>query len=182
MKIRAANHQDAKGVAAIYGPLVRETAISFEAEIPTLDAFEARIAETQHFYPWLVADIGGAVAGYAYAGAHRARAAYRWSCEVSVYVDAGSRRGGVASALYSELLFLLARQNIRIAYAGITLPNPASVALHEHLGFRAIGIYENVGYKNGRWHDVGWWGKQLADPAKPVVEPIPLPELTLCQS
>ncbi|MGI9426238.1 MAG: arsinothricin resistance N-acetyltransferase ArsN1 family B, partial [Hyphomicrobiaceae bacterium] len=161
MMIRPARAIDAEAIAAIYDPIVRDTYISFEGTPPTADEMRSRIAATLADYPWLVADEGGRVAAYAYAGQHRSRDAYRWSCDVSVYVAETAQRRGHAVALYGGLLAILTRQGLANAYAGIALPNAASVALHERAGFEAVGVYRNVGFKNGSWRDVGWWGIAL---------------------
>jgi L-amino acid N-acyltransferase YncA len=158
--IRVATLEDVASILAIYAPIVRDTAISFELEPPTVQQMRQRITETLRGWPWLVCDCGGAVVGYVYAGRHRARAAYQWSVDVSVYIQAQSRRTGIGRALYTSLFGLLELQGFRNCYAGITLPNPASVGLHETLGFQPLGVYRHVGYKLGAWHDVGWW--QLA--------------------
>jgi len=161
--IRIAEPADARGVAEVYGPVVAGTAISFEAEPPTEPEMEGRIAATLAFAPWLVCVDGDRVAGYAYAARHRERAAYRWCVDVSVYVRDDCRRSGVGRALYGSLLALLRLQGFYAAHAGITLPNAASVGLHESLGFRPVGVYPAVGFKLGRWHDVGWWQLPLRD-------------------
>jgi L-amino acid N-acyltransferase YncA len=158
--IRLADGGDAEQIAAIYGPIVRDTAISLEVEPPDAREMRGRISKTLARFPWLVCERGGAVLGYAYASLHRVRAAYQWSADVSVYVHAQIRRSGVGQALYSSLFEILVLQGFYNAYAGITLPNPASVGLHEALGFRPVGVYRSVGFKLGSWHDVGWW--QLA--------------------
>ena len=163
--IRMADTSDARDVLRIYGPVVAGTCISFETEVPTADEIEGRISATMALAPWLVLLDGGEVAGYAYASRHRDRAAYRWSVDVSVYVDGGHRRSGVGRALYTSLLALLRLQGFCAAHAGITLPNDASVGLHESLGFRPVGVYRSVGFKHGRWHDVGWWQLPLRDRA-----------------
>jgi phosphinothricin acetyltransferase len=167
--------RDGGACAAIYRPAVTDGVASFESEAPSAAEMAARIAAVTARRPWLVAeDDAGQVIGYAYASAHRERAAYRWSVEVTVYVDARHHRRGVARALYEPLLALLAAQGFRIALAGITLPNPASVGLHEALGFTPVGVYRGVGFKAGAWHDVGWWQKPLAGPAEdgPPAEPL----------
>ena len=170
--IRVANEGDAEYVAAIYAPEVRETAISFEVEPPSTQEMQQRITETLARWPWLVCERDGHILGYAYATQHRTRAAYQWSADVSVYVHRGARRSGVGRALYLPLLKILALQGFYNAYAGITLPNPSSVGLHESLGFRPVGVYGSVGYKLGAWHDVGWWHLVLrahtATPASPT--------------
>jgi L-amino acid N-acyltransferase YncA len=155
--IRLAGPHDAAQVQAIYAPVVRDTTISFELEVPTVDEMRARIEKTLPHYPWLVLGLNGDVAGYAYASAHRARPAYQWSVDVSVYVHPAHRRRGVGKGLYTALIALLRAQGFFNAYAGIALPNPGSVGLHESVGFKPLGVYREVGYKLGSWHDVGWW-------------------------
>jgi len=155
--------EDGPAVAAIYAPFVRDTAISFEAEAPDGIEMAARIVQILARYPWLVAEEAGDILGYAYAGAHRSRAAYGWACDVSVYLAPAARRRGVGRALYGSLLETVRRQGIVSAYAGITLPNSASVGFHEAVGFVSIGAFPKVGFKAGRWHDVGWWYKLLRD-------------------
>ncbi len=162
--IRLATPQDAAAIAAIYDPEVVSTAISFEEEPPGAAGMERRISGGSPFAPWLVDDEAGTgVLGYAYASKHRERAAYRWSVDVAVYVGADQRGKGVGRALYTSLLALLRLQGFYAAHAGITLPNPASVALHERMGFAPVGIYRAVGYKLGAWRDVGWWQLDLRE-------------------
>ncbi|HZL99660.1 MAG TPA: arsinothricin resistance N-acetyltransferase ArsN1 family B [Planctomycetota bacterium] len=177
LAVRVARGDDAGSVAAIYAPVVRETAISFELEPPDEPAMRRRIEETLAVRPWLVCERDGELLGYAYAAMHRERAAYQWCVETSVYIAAAARRQGVGRALYAALLPLLARQGYVHAYAGITLPNAASVGLHETLGFRPIGVYRRIGFKLGAWHDVGWWDLTLPGsglPARPAA-PVPFP-------
>ena len=169
--IRLAGPHDAEGVQAIYAPIVRDTAISFEVDPPTVEDMRARIVTTLEHLPWVVCVDGGTVQGYAYASPHRTRAAYQWSVDASVYVHEHARRAGVGRALYRALFPLLTLQGFVNAYAGITLPNPASVGLHESLGFRPVGVYRAVGYKLGAWHDVGWWSFALQPP--PATPEIP---------
>lgn len=152
--IRDATEADAPACARVYAPYVRDTAISFELEPPDAAELARRIAAAQRAHAWLVAEDAGAVLGYAYAGDYRARAAYRWSCEVSVYVALDRRGAGVGRALYEALLPRLAGLGFRTAVAGTTLPNDASVRLHEALGFEPAGVIRAVGWKLGRWHDV----------------------------
>lgn len=152
--------RDAAACAAIYAPYITDGVASFEADPPDTAEMARRIAAYAASHAWLVAERDGAVAGFAYACPHRERAAYRWSADVSVYVAAHAHRRGVGRELYDALLDLLRRQGMRRVHAGITLPNAASVGLHETLGFRLVGVYERVGYKHGAWRDVGWW--QLA--------------------
>jgi len=175
--LRLAVPNDAEAILAIYAPIVAETPISFETRAPSPEEMARRIEKTLERYPWLVWDEAG-VLGFAYAGAHRARLAYDWSVDVTVYVAAKARRRGIGQRLYSALLELLGVQGFVSAFAGIALPNPGSVALHEAAGFTPLGIYRNVGYKLGAWRDVGWWQRRLSDPANPPRPPIALPELT----
>lgn len=172
--LRLATPDDAEGVVAIYAPIVRDTIISFELEPPDADEVARRIEATLRERPWLVWDEGGRMLGYAYASRHRERAAYQWSVDVSAYVHPDARRRGLARNLYRALFELLARQGYRQAFAGITLPNPASVGFHEALGFRPVGVYRAVGFKLGAWHDVGWWQRPLTDdPGPPAAAPAP---------
>ena len=164
--IRLATPQDAGAIDAIYDPVVAETAISFEEEPPGAAVMAQRISEGSAFAPWLVdAEAQGRVQGYAYASKHRDRAAYRWSVDVAVYVAPDQRGRGVGRALYTSLFALLRLQGFCAAHAGIALPNPASVALHERMGFKPVGIYRAVGYKLGVWRDVGWWQLDLLERA-----------------
>jgi L-amino acid N-acyltransferase YncA len=170
--IRLATDRDAEQVAAIYAPNVSDSIVSFELEPPSADEMHRRIEVTLERYPWLVYERRGRVLGYAYAGAHGSRAAYQWAVDVSVYVHEEAHRMGVGRALYASLFAALKRQGFYNAYAGATLPNPASVGLHESLGFRAVGVYRGVGYKLGAWHDVVWWHlplrERVADPEPPA--------------
>ncbi len=164
MSIRSATAQDAAGILSIYAPIVESSPASFELETPSLAEMQRRISDAGVRYPWLISESEeGDVLGYAHASPHRKRPAYAWSVEVSVYVREGSRRSGVGRALYESLKDNLTRQGYCNAYAGIVLPNPASVALHESLGFKPVGIYRGVGFKLGAWHDVGWWHYPLRD-------------------
>jgi phosphinothricin acetyltransferase len=163
-RIRVATEADADAIAAIYAPVVRETYISFELEPPDGPEMRRRVAQTLERYPWLVFERDGCVRGYAYASEHRSRAAYQWSVDVSVYVDPRQHRAGVGRALYRALFRLLQLQGHYGAYAGIALPNAASVGLHESLGFQPVGVYRAVGYKLGAWRDVGWWRLELREP------------------
>lgn len=178
MNVRAANPgRDAAAVAAIYRPAIEVTLASFEEPPPDAEAMAARMRATLELYPWLVATDGGTVVGYAYAAPHAERAGYRWSVNVSAYVDAAFQGRGIGRRLYEELLPILRRQRFVNAYAGIALPNPASVALHEAIGMRRIGTYERVGFKLGRWVDVAWYGLRLSEPTGAPPEPIPYAEL-----
>jgi phosphinothricin acetyltransferase len=172
--IRIASEDDAGDIAAIYAPFCRETPVSFETEAPTVDEMRRRIAKTAKALPWLVCDEDGRVIGYAYAGQHRERAAYRWSVDVSVYVAEGHRRRGLGRALYTSLLAILRLQGFHNALAGATLPNPGSVALHEGMGFEPVGTYRSIGFKCGAWHDVKWWQFRLQGPEPSPAEPLDL--------
>ena len=172
LTIRLASPEDAGWIADIYAPIVRDTVISFELQPPTAEDMRRRITDTLAMYPWLAAERDGQPLGYAYASQHRTRAAYRWSCDVSVYVAPAAWRQNVGTALYTRLMEILAGQGFRNAFAGITLPNAASVALHERMGFTHLGTYSGVGYKLGAWHDVGWWQKRLSSAEDPPDEPI----------
>jgi phosphinothricin acetyltransferase len=166
--------RDSAACAAIYAPSVSESAASFEDAPPDAAEFARRIETVSSRHPWLVAEVDGVVAGYAYASPHRERAAYRWAVESAVYIGAEHRGRGVGKRLYATLFELLRRQGIRTVCAGVTLPNDASVALHEACGFEPIGVYRRIGYKRGRWHDVGWWQLALtADSGDPPREPGP---------
>lgn len=169
--VRAATQADAAGVAAIYAPVVTGTAISFEEEPPGPEEITRRMLARPRL-PWLVADDGGRVAGYAYASAHRARPAYRWSADCSVCLDPRYRGRRLGRRLYERLITEVHDLGYRSLFAGIALPNPASVGLHEALGFRPVGVFRDVGYKHGAWRDVGWWQRALTEAAAPA-EPRP---------
>ncbi len=156
--------RDAAACAAIYAPHVEDNPISFEERAPDSAEMATRIHRIQATHPWLVAVRGGEALGYAYACPHRQRSAYRWSVDVSVYVAAGKVGEGIGRALYTALFERLRAQRFRMAYAGITLPNPASVALHESLGFQHVGTMREVGWKLGAWRDVGWFQLELSPP------------------
>jgi len=180
-RIRLASAGDAEAIAAIYRPVVETTSISFETIAPDRDEMAKRLAGTLASHPWLVCDVDGRVAGYAYAAKHRVRAAYQWSVDTSVYVDPAWHRSGVGRGLYRSLFAVLGAQRFCNAFAGIALPNPASVALHEAVGFEPLGVYRRVGFKLGAWHDVGWWqltvGTRVSMPTapRPVAEIVAAP-------
>jgi len=162
-RIRPATQADAPALLAIYRPFVETTTASFETVAPTVDEFAARIAKVLAGWQWLVAERDSRPVGYAYGGLHRERAAYRWSAEVSAYVDASCHRQGVGRALYTRLLDELAQKGYCSAYAAITIPNDASIALHVGVGFEPIGVFKSVGRKFGKWHDVAWFQRHLRD-------------------
>ena len=175
--IRLATSADAAVVQAIYGPYVRETAISFEYEPPTVDEMCARIEHTLERYPYLVLDDGGEILGYAYASTLRGRRAYDWSVETTIYLRGDARGRGIGRALYESLIAALRLLGYRQAYAGIALPNAASQALHERVGFTHLGTYERVGWKFGRWHSVGWWQLLLDAPEGEPLPPLPVEDV-----
>lgn len=172
IEIRLASRDDADEIADIYRPFVASTIISFETVAPGPMEMADRIAATLTSYPWLVCEWDCGIAGYAYATRHRERKAYQWSVDASAYVHPRYTRRGIGAGLYRSLFAILSAQGFVNAYAGIALPNPASVGLHESAGFRPVGVYRSVGYKLGAWHDVGWWERALqnheAAPSEPV--------------
>lgn len=155
-KVRDATEGDAAACAAIYAPYVTDTVITFESDPPTPSAMAERIAAAMRTHAWMVLEDDGRVVGYAYGGPFKSRAAYRWSCEVSVYLEQGRRRTGGGRALYDALFDRLAERGFRTAVAGMALPNEASVGLHRAMGFEPVGTYRNIGWKHGTWHDVAW--------------------------
>ncbi|MBD9676271.1 N-acetyltransferase family protein [Pseudomonas sp. PDM18] len=177
IEIREARPEDAAAIQAIYAPIVAGTAISFEEVPSTVEEMRQSIVTTLETYPYLVAERDGRLVGYAYASQHRARAAYRWAVDVTVYIAGGERRSGVGRSLYAKLLPILARQGFNAAYAGIALPNAGSVGLHERLGFRHIGTFPQVGFKLGQWHDVGYWRLELGAPVSSPATPRRYPEI-----
>lgn len=171
--IRPVEHGDADAIAAIYAPSVTENAVSFEMEPPDAAEFRRRMDAITPVHPWLVCVRDSEVVGYVYASTHNPRAAYQWSANVTVYIDPRQRRNGVGRALYTSLFALLRLQGFYNVYGGITLPNAGSVGIHESMGFRLVGIYQEVGYKFGTWHDVGWWGLKLQPkPDAPPLAPL----------
>jgi phosphinothricin acetyltransferase len=171
MKLRAATPDDAAVIADIYAPFVSGSAVSFETEPPDEAAMRARIEAGGGLYPWLVAEENGRLLGYAYAARFRERPAYRFAVETSVYLRADAAGRGLGGALYEPLLATLEGQGFTQAIAAITLPNEASVRLHERLGFERAGTYRQVGWKLGAWHDVGLWQRALARAGTPPEEP-----------
>jgi phosphinothricin acetyltransferase len=169
--IRNGQERDAPRCAEIYAPYVLDSAISFETDAPSAEEMARRIAAAQEGHAWLVLEDAGDVVGYAYGGPFMARAAYRWSTAVSVYLEQDRRRTGAGRALYEALFERLAARGFRTALAGITLPNEASVGLHRALGFELVGTYRRVGWKAGAWHDVAWLQRPLGDDDGP---PAPL--------
>jgi phosphinothricin acetyltransferase len=171
--IRFAQPDDAASVLAIYGPYCDSTVVSFEIAAPTATQMSERIERITARFPWLVCEMDGEVVGYVYASQHRERAAYRWMVDVAVYVAPAHRRRNLGKALYAALFEILRSQGYFKAFAGITLPNAASVRLHESVGFKPIAIYKGVGYKLGQWLDVGWWQLDLQPEINSPPEPWP---------
>lgn len=177
--LRAARPDDAAAIAAIYGPHVLVGAASFETEAPDARAMRRRMEGADGLYPWLVATAGGegggdeegGVLAYAYATAWASRPAYRWAVESTVYVADAAQRQGAGRLLYKALLDTLRAQGFTQAIARIALPNDGSIALHEAVGFRRAGVLREVGWKGGRWIDVGMWQCELAEPAAKPAEP-----------
>jgi L-amino acid N-acyltransferase YncA len=162
-RIRSIEVSDAPAVRDIYAPFVSNSATSFEIVPPDVSEVERRILDLRARYPWLVFESDGKVLGFAYASPHRTRPAYQWSVDVSVYIESRSQHRGIGRALYTALFALLRRQRFFNAYAGIALPNKASVGLHESLGFTPIGIFKRTGFKFGQWHDVVWLQLRLLE-------------------
>jgi phosphinothricin acetyltransferase len=161
INFRQAKTDDATGILAIYAPYCESSCVSFETSAPSEQQMRERIARIAAQYPWLIGEIDGQVTGYVYASQHQERAAYRWSVNVAVYLSPQYHRRGLGRALYTSLFSILRAQGYFKAYAGVTLPNAASVGLHEAMGFQSVGVYRGAGYKHGRWHDVGWWQLEL---------------------
>jgi len=178
VSIRLAGEKDVAEILAIYEPFILQTAVTFEETVPSLDDFKTRIAAIQQECPFLVCEMNGQIAGYAYAASYRSRTAYRWNREVSVYIHPKFRGRNVAKAMYHALFSILKIQGFTRLFAVITLPNEVSVRLHESLGFKAFAVYNHVGYKLGQWQDVGWWELDLTDDdQKAPFGPIPFEEL-----
>ena len=171
-EIRFADKKDAEAILRIYETYITDTAVTFEIEVPTVAAFEDRMERITAVFPWLVCEIDGKVVGYAYASRHGERAAYRWSADLSVYIDERYHRCGIATALYEALLEILRKQGYYTVYAGVSTPNPDSEAFHTAFGFRNLGEFKNVGYKLGEWRGVAWF-------ELPITEYVAMPEETL---
>ena len=173
IELRLAKPADSGDILAIYAPYIEKTSFTFETDVPSPEAFAERISSYLESWPWLVCEVDGVIAGYAYAARYRERVAYQWSVESSVYIHDDHQRKGIARILYSALFKILKRQGFRNVYAVINLPNEKSVAFHESLGFSYFATYEQVGYKLGQWKNVGWWRLIVnefgQEPAAPVL-------------
>ena len=172
--LRLAKPEDCAGILEIYGPFIKDTATSFESEIPTVEEFWERVQKVLEESPWLVCEWDGIIAGYAYASAHRSRAAYQWTRELSVYIHPDFRKKSIAQALYTATIEILKMQGYCNILAGITMPNEASLRFHQQFGFKTLGIYEKVGYKFGEWQDTHWLQLFIGDPEKsaPALSPL----------
>jgi len=175
--IRVAEERDARAIARIYAPAITDAVISFELTPPDAQEMLRRIVAIQRQYPWLVYEESKTVLGYVYASVHNERAAYRWSVDVTAYIRHDAHRRGIGRALYTALFEILVLQGYRTACAGITLPNTASVQMHAAMGFTEVGVYHDVGYKFGKWHNVGWYERSLAAHVQEPPEPVPFPVL-----
>jgi phosphinothricin acetyltransferase len=173
VEIRVARPEDSEAILAIYAPHCTSSHVSFEIVPPTEQQMRDRIERITGQFPWLVGQIDGNVAGYVYASQHRERAAYRWAADVAVYIAEANQRRGLGRALYSSLIAILREQGYFQAYAGITLPNSGSEGLHQSVGFQPVGVFPHVGYKLGRWLDVGWWWLQLQPEIDAPPDPLP---------
>ncbi|MBL4648408.1 MAG: N-acetyltransferase [Aureispira sp.] len=175
--IRIAQESDVAEMLAIYAPFVEKTAITFDLKVPTVAEFTEKIQKIKKEAPCLVYDLDGVVLGYAYASVYRAKEAYKWTREMTVYVRKDARAKKYGMALYSSMIELLKCQNYRTVLAGITLPNIPSVNFHERFGFHPVGVYDNVGYKLGKSHRVGWWQLMLGDYQEPAKEIISIDQV-----
>lgn len=161
--LRFVQETDAARILEIYTPYIRDTAVTFECEAPSLPAFTQRIREISAQYPYIVCEIDGYVVGYAYAHRQKERAAYGWNAELSVYLKQDSLRMGIGKAFYTALINILRLQNVQNVYGGVTVPNENSEKLHEAMGFAKLGVYHKTGYKRGAWHDVAWFERRIGD-------------------
>lgn len=170
MIIRNVHIKDAAPVLDIYKPYIEKTSITFETTVPDVEVFAERIKMYTEKYPWFVAEEKGNIIGYAYASKHREREAYQWCVESSVYVNTEYHNKGIAKQLYETLFAALQQRGFINVYAGITLPNPASYSFHIKMGFNPVGVYKNIGYKLGAWHDVEWLAKPIN---QHIINPVP---------
>jgi phosphinothricin acetyltransferase len=176
-EFRFAQINDAADILAIYAPYCEASTVTFETVAPTRAEMAERIARVTSAYPWIVAEADGRLTGYVYASRFRERAAYRWTAEVAVYIALDEQRRGLGRALYTSLFSILRIQAYSKAIAGITLPNAASVRLHESVGFQKVGVFPSIGYKEGAWLDVGWWQLTLQPATSDPPEPRPFPNV-----
>lgn len=175
--IRTATAADAAAILKIYTPFVLTTAISFETAVPLQKDMEGRIEKCLQKFPWMICEVDNSIAVYVYGSVHREREAYQWTCESSIYMDEEFRGKGLGILLYQTLFKLLKQQGFVNVYGGITLPNNASIKLHEKCGFVHFATYDNVGYKFGSWHKVGWWRLLLNEYHPKPSPPLPFSQL-----
>jgi L-amino acid N-acyltransferase YncA len=180
--IRFAEPRDVAAIQAIYAPYCETTTISFEVVAPTVEQMAERLAKVSAQHPWLVCELDGELAGYVYASQHRERAAYRWCADAAIYLAKRFHRRGIGRALYTSLFAMLRAQGYFKAYAGVTLPNPGSLGIHEAMGFVPIAVYPAEGYKFGKWCDVGWWQLELRPISGDPPEPKPITTIRDSQS
>ena len=174
--VRLATRDDGAACAAIYRPYVERTPVSFELRPPAAEEMAARIERTLERTPWMVVEVDGIVRAYAYGSRHRERAAYDWTVETTVYVDEAFRGRGLGRAAMAALLDILRRQGFHLVVAGVTTPNPGSIALHRALGFERIGGFDAIGWKRGAWHGVDWFGLELGPRSEAPRPIVPLAE------
>lgn len=179
MNIRVAVPEDASDLVKIYGSYVTDTAVTFEYEVPGIEEFEGRIRETLKRYPYLVIEEAGRILGYAYASPFKARAAYAWSVETSIYLCPDVKGRGIGTMLYRKLEGLLRRQNVCNLCACITYPNPESIGFHEKSGYRTVAHFNSAGFKLGTWYDIVWMEKELCPHSVPPMPFLSFPELTV---
>lgn len=172
VKIRFATQEDSVAILGIYESYIRDTAITFEYEVPSVSDFNTRIENIMRYFPWLVCEIDGEVAGYGYAFKHGERAAYQWSADLSIYINEKHHRKHIATALYTALIEMLKLQGYYTVFAGVTIPNPNSEAFHTSFGFQKVGVFNNVGYKLGEWRDVKWFAFTLSEYKKEPKPPV----------
>ena len=175
--IRIATEKDANGILGIYAPYIENTSFTFETEVPSLNSFRERINNYLINWPWLVYEMDGMIAGYAYGAKHRERTAYQWCVETSIYIHNDFQKAAVGKALYSSLIEILRQQGFRNLYAVINLPNDKSVEFHESCGFQYFATYEKVGYKLGKWKNVGWWRLSINDYNNEPLSPVKFSEM-----
>lgn len=176
-KVRLATTDDAAQIIEIYSPNILDAAISFETEVPSAEEMQNRIEMILQKYPWIVCEVNGKIVGYVYASKHRDREAYQWSCECTIYMHNDFKGKGIGKELYQLLFEILKLLRFRNVYAGITLPNEGSITIHEKCGFQHFATYENIGYKFGAWHSVGWWKLQILDHDLQPPPPLKISEL-----
>ena len=172
LKIRLVEEQDFGGMLAVYAPNVINTAITFEYEVPSLEEYTERVKKIAAHYPCLVCVQNNQVAGFAYGSVHRVKTAYQWSTESTIYVDPKFHGKGVARILYHALLSVLELQGFINVYAGVTTPNPQSEQFHLAMGFAEIAVFERIGFKLGKWHDLKFFEMYLAEHTANPVAPV----------